>query len=771
MEKTSICRDYERKRLEALHHLKILDTPNEDAYDTITKAVKQMFDVPIALISLTDADRQWFKSNQGMGFSQADRSISFTPHAILKNDFFIVPDAQKDERFAKSPLVTGEPGIRFYASYPLHSKDGYCLGALCIIDTKPRNMTRAKLEQLKNFAQLIEKEFFTKRLVNSHLKEIAKIQELYIRNADKNKLFNYILKVLLESTNSEYGFIGGVQIDNNGNKYLKTYAITNIAWDKETRDFYTLNAPEGLEFTRLDTLFGYTVKTGELVISNNPSSDSRASGLPKGHPELKSYLGAPIYGQAGMIAMYGIANRPGGYDMQVVENLKTITNTMTAIIESTRNFAVIDEMAKKDPLTPTYNRHHFRTKIESHIEQDTATPFCLMMMDFDEFKTINDYYGHLVGDQLLIEFSKRIKPLLEDNDFIARIGGDEFTLVLHHINSSQKAAKFAEKLTKISQKPYLIESKKIFCSISIGVVFYPSTGKTFGDLMRRADFALYRAKTNPQQFQFYSDELEILFNDNKSLEKDLLVSLKEKQFYLIYQPQINIKNNTVYGFETLVRWRHPQGKNISPDVFIPAIRRLGMSEALNIYVVEMLANQLATLPEPKIKLRVAANISPHVQNFSEHVSYLIKIINKKQLHKNIKIEFEITEESFMASSMNSPEKLSDILHKLTQSGISLAIDDFGIEHSSISRLVEYKFSTIKIDSSFIQKLNQPTTAITTKAVIGAITYLAKKLKFNVVAEGVETEEQVEILRDINCEIMQGYYYHKPMHWQQAIKLI
>lgn len=782
----SASKDHELKRLKALHHLNILDTPNEEGYDTITKAIRELYNVPIALVSLTDADRQWFKSNQGMALNQTDRSVSFTPYAILNNDFFIVPDALKDERFANSPLVTGGPKIRFYASYPLRSKDGYRVGALCILDTKPRYIEQSKLEQLKNFALLIEKEFFEKRRTATHLEEIAKIQEHYIRGTDKSQLFDYILKVLLQTTNSEYGFIGGIKLDKFGHKYLKTYAITNVAWNKETQECYNQNAPSGLVFSNLNTLFGHTINTGELVISNDPKNDPRAGhGMPDGHPKLNAYLGAPIYGQTGLVAMYGIANRPGGYNQEIVNDLRTITNTITAIIESTRNIAIIDNMAKRDPLTPTYNRNYFKTKIEELITRNDTNSsthenqFCLMMIDFNDFKSINDYYGHLIGDQLLVELIHRLEPLISKDDFISRIGGDEFTILLNNPENIAQAEKLAEKIVQISKEPYIIERKKIYFSVSIGLVFYPNTGKTFGDLMRRADFALYKAKKNPQQYQFYSDELEKLFNYKKTLEKELIAAIEQKQFYLVYQPQIDTKNNTIYGLEVLARWQHPEGKEILPNGFIPVIKKLGMSEAFNFYIVNLVTKQLSqhyssgsNPKNPSLEkiLRISINISPHVQNFSKHLSELIKIISEKQLHPNIQFEFEITEENFMTNDINSEKKLFATLKKLTKANIRLAIDDFGIKHSSISRLVSYDFNTIKIDASFIKKLTLP-NANAAKAVISAITYLAKKLNFNVVAEGVETKQQAEILHEIHCYIMQGYYYHKPMSWREVQTLI
>ena len=229
----------ETERLQALLSLNILDTKPEDTYNSITELVKIFFDVPIVAVSLVDSERQWFKSIQGLDVCETSREVSFCGHAILSNSILVVEDASKDERFHDNPLVTGEPYIRFYAGFPIKSASGYRVGTLCIIDTKPRKIPYKKLKYLQKYASLIEKEFLEKRKSTGYLKEIAKIQEMYISNASNKQLFDYILSFLLRHTGSEYGFIGSILEDlNTGKPYLKTYAITNIAWDKETREFY-----------------------------------------------------------------------------------------------------------------------------------------------------------------------------------------------------------------------------------------------------------------------------------------------------------------------------------------------------------------------------------------------------------------------------------------------------------------------------------------------------------------------------------------------------
>ena len=309
--------DVEIDRLAALRALQVLDTPAESRFDQITALVSQIFSCQIVLVSLVDADRQWFKSRQGLDACETSRDISFCGHAILQDGLFEICDALADVRFADNPLVTGAPFIRFYAGHTLKNSDGYALGTLCLIDSQPRQLTFAEKQQLAGFAALCERELQNNLLYEAQsvlvkskklIAAVTQLQSAFIQTRDNHTAYNHLLAELLQIMDSEYGFIGEILIDDAQQRYLKTFALTNIAWDDATREFYQQHAPTGLEFRNLNTLFGASIRSGEVVIANEPPTDPRAAGIPPGHPALNAFLGLPIFFNGTMNAMVGLAN-------------------------------------------------------------------------------------------------------------------------------------------------------------------------------------------------------------------------------------------------------------------------------------------------------------------------------------------------------------------------------------------------------------------------------------------------------------------------------
>lgn len=334
----------EAPRLQALRVRGLLDTPAEERFDRLTRLTQQLFGVKIALVSLIDADRQWFKSRQGLDVCETSRNISFCGHAILASDIFEVSDASLDVRFADNPLVTEAPHIRFYAGAPLSSSDGFRLGTLCIIDTEPRQLAPADRRMLRDLADLVETEinFYEQRSQSERLRKTQELQEAisraqahFIRDTDQRRAFDGLLTDVLALTDSEYGFLSEV-LTRDGKPYLKTYAITDIAWNEETRQFYQTHVEQGIEFHNLDTLFGAALLKREPLIANDPGNDPRSGGLPPGHPDLNAFLGLPIFQDGRLVAMLGIANRPQGYDQALIDFLLPLLLTTGQLVEALR---------------------------------------------------------------------------------------------------------------------------------------------------------------------------------------------------------------------------------------------------------------------------------------------------------------------------------------------------------------------------------------------------------------------------------------------------
>ncbi|MEC9249837.1 MAG: PAS domain-containing protein [Pseudomonadota bacterium] len=339
---SSLDPENETSRLAALHALDLLDTAPEEGFDSITDLAVALTGTRMSAVSLVDRDRQWFKSNINIPADETPRDVAFCHHAIQGDDVFYIPNALEDERFRDNPLVTGAPNIRGYAGIPLREPGGFKIGTLCVIHDAPLDLSPGDLDRLKSLARIAEERIADRARSRANsastrqLAAIAQVQTNYIANlSDTNAAFGQLLSAALELTRSEYGFIGEVLTDADG-RFLKTHAITNIAWNEETQAIYDEYSRTGFEFRNLKTLFGYTIRTGKPLISNTPSEHEEAGGLPDGHPSLDAYMGVPLYSRGEFVAMMGLANRPGGYDDRVRQSIEPLLVTISNMVSAHR---------------------------------------------------------------------------------------------------------------------------------------------------------------------------------------------------------------------------------------------------------------------------------------------------------------------------------------------------------------------------------------------------------------------------------------------------
>ena len=603
------------------------------------------------------------------------------------------------------------------------------------------------------------------------INEIAKIQERYISGESKQSLFDYLLQFLIKHTESEFGFIGGIISKPGEEAYMRSYALSNIAWDNKSKKRYEDNIKKGLDFRNLNTLFGHTITTGEVVISNAPDKDERSGGVPKGHPKLRAYMGVPIYGSVGLIGMIGLANKKEGYNPSTVNELKPITNMLSSIIDSLNSSEIITNMARIDSLTGLYNRHYFEGKISDVIarHKDAQKIFAIMKLDLKNFKSVNDLYGHRAGDSILYQFSNRIKNIVKQTDFLARIGGDEFCIILGEMKNIENAKEIATRIIKSSLTPYETNNKEIICKASIGIATYPDAGESPEILLRHLDFALYEAKQKDASYEVYSDLLDRTYLERLKMEEDIRQAFDKDEFYLVFQPQIDIGKKIVHGIEILLRWAHPEKGTIPPGTFIPMIEKMKEAKRLNVYLIKKCINEIQQL-KPDHPLVISLNLSPYIEDLPSHLFDLINIIKGKSFNKYITLEFELTESSFISKSDKFEKELAHAMEAVKNAGIRFAIDDFGVEYSSINRLIEYQFDTIKIDMIFVHKLSTPDAA-SASAIIKAILGLSRDLGFDVIAEGAETEDQIHALNILGCRIIQGFHFYGPLSADKMQKII
>jgi len=372
----------------------------------------------------------------------------------------------------------------------------------------------------------------------------------------------------------------------------------------------------------------------------------------------------------------------------------------------------------------------------------------------DDFKGVNDSLGHEAGDLLLKTIAERLIAVCREIDFVARLGGDEFCILLEGAEEDYAASVAKRCLDAISQ-PIDIYSRKLTPSCSIGIAYYPEDGEDLSALLKAGDASLYTAKENGKnQYAFYRAELIHKAEYRFQVEQSLREAIECQQLSLVYQPQININTGEIYGIEVLARWCHPQLGQIPPSDFISTAERIGMIKPLTEWVLKTSCDQLAIWKKAGFEmLRIAVNISPKLFLDETFVSLIMQIIDETQIVPS-ELELEVTE----GIVQTDPRNLS-IFTNLKELGVLLAIDDFGTGYSSFASLKHLKVDYLKIDKHFINDMLVDQKSMT---LVSSMVEIGHKLGYGIIAEGVETLEQLEILRRLNCEIVQGYLYSMPV---------
>lgn len=427
----------------------------------------------------------------------------------------------------------------------------------------------------------------------------------------------------------------------------------------------------------------------------------------------------------------------------------------------------IKELAFFDALTGLSNRFSLQERLEQALSlaERNEKQLAVMLIDLDNFKTINDTLGHSVGDQLLIQVAQRLAGSVRQSDLVARLGGDEFVVVLPDIDSPTDAANVADKILISMSDSYPIGAQALFTSPSIGICLYPDDGTQREELLKKADVAMYHAKSNGKNnYQFFRDEIQVAAVKRIALEADLRKALEQRQFVLYYQPQLDLRTGHLSGVEALVRWQHPERGLVPPNDFISVAEETGLILPLGGWVLEQACRQLATWHAHGLDhLRMSVNLAAS-QFIDPRLPMRIEAILAQLGLPATSLDLEVTE----SMTMQSPEETAALMRVLTGQGLSISIDDFGTGYSSLAYLKTFPVSTLKIDRSFVKDIetNQNDADICDVTVL-----LAHKLGFEVVAEGVETEAQLKYLLSIGCEKIQGYLISKPLPADQVEEFI
>ncbi|MCY9694469.1 bifunctional diguanylate cyclase/phosphodiesterase [Paenibacillus alginolyticus] len=414
-------------------------------------------------------------------------------------------------------------------------------------------------------------------------------------------------------------------------------------------------------------------------------------------------------------------------------------------------------LAHYDVLTGLPNRFLFHDRLSHAIAQANRQGHwaALMFIDLDHFKLINDTLGHAVGDQLLQNASKRLESCVRTSDTVSRLGGDEFTVILPHIDETEDALLVAQKILEELALPFLIAEQELFITASIGISIYPFNGADSETLIKQADSAMYRAKEQSNNYQLYTSNMNATFYRKMKLENGLRKAMEKDQLRIVYQPQMDIRTGRINGIEALLRWQHPEMGMVSPNEFIQIVEENGQIVEIGEWVLRKVCEQNKAWQSAGYPpLKCAINLSPRQFKNKNLIETVKQILKETELDPSY-LCFEITENI----SIHQIESVLTVLHDFKEIGLELAIDDFGKGHSALSYLKKYPIDTLKIDKCFVQGIEMDRgNASIAKAMID----MAHGLGLRVIAEGVETEDQLAFLKDLHCDSIQGYWLSRPL---------
>lgn len=420
----------------------------------------------------------------------------------------------------------------------------------------------------------------------------------------------------------------------------------------------------------------------------------------------------------------------------------------------------MENLAFYDPLTGLANRRLFKNRLEKSVKSvmRSSSSMALMFLDMDQFKRINDTLGHDAGDILLKEVATRLNATVRENDTVSRIGGDEFTILLTDVRQTADVRVVAEKILHSLAKPIRIKGQDIVTTVSIGITMTPEDSTDVNTLMKNADLAMYRAKElGRNNFQFYSEDMNHSILEHLALEKELTEAIRREQFTLVFQPKISLFDYSITGVETLIRWEHPDKGVITPDRFIPVAEETGQILDIGNWVLEQSCHQIGSLIRDNVlprSAKVAVNLSAKQFADPDLAAKIRNVIEISQIPPEC-VELELTESTLM----DDVETAIKIMQEIKTTGVSIAIDDFGTGYSSLSYIKRFPIDVLKVDRSFVRDIPEDQNDM---AITAAVIAMAHKLSLEVVAEGVETQEQLHFLRRNNCDEGQGYLFSRPL---------
>ncbi|ATG91023.1 diguanylate cyclase [Methylomonas koyamae] len=586
----------------------------------------------------------------------------------------------------------------------------------------------------------------------------------------QNDLFETGIDALTRLLEARYGAIG--ILDEAGKLSHFVYTGINAELAQRIGQF-----PQGRG------LLGVVIQDNVSLRLADLSTHASSSGFPEHHPPMKSLLAVPISHQGRVYGRIYLCDKENGepFSANDEELALSFAYSLSLILDNAREIEEVKQarkslnyMAHFDALTGLPNRTLLKDRFEQAIShaQRSREKVGILFLDLDNFKVINDTIGHTSGDGLLRAVASRIGRCLRDGDTAARLGGDEFIVMLPDLSEVQDAAKVAGKILESLHSSFDIDRHEVFVSFSIGISVYPDDSRDMEGLLANADSAMYYAKKlGKNNYQFFTPEMNRTAQNYMKLEKHLRRAMEQGELELYYQPQIDVASGKVICMEALIRWFSAELGTVPPGDFIPFAEESGLIVPIGAWVLKTACIQAKLWERAGLPLRVAVNLSSrqfHQVQTAQHARHplldaVLDALDVSGLPPAL-LELEITE----GILMRQLDSTMEILNILKHLGVRISIDDFGTGYSSLSYLKRFPIDVLKIDKSFV---NDITKDPNDKAIVSAITVMAQQLKLEVVAEGVESTAQMNYLRELRCNYVQGYFFSKPLATSQVLPFL
>jgi diguanylate cyclase (GGDEF)-like protein len=698
----------EEERLRELYELDLLGAGHIEQVDRICALARDLFKVPVALVTLIDRNRQCFLASEGLDMDGTPRKDAICSVAILSDAPTIVPDATADPRFENNVFVCGPPNIRFYAGAPLRLRPGINIGTLCVIDLTPRNFSADDEIHLAALADMVVSELRGRRAA----RELVAGRKLLAQTAQMAK-------------------IGG---------YEQSFPSGKLLWDDEIYRLYGI--PLG------------TPPSNELIVARyDPATREKsrkrlAALFTKGVPYDIELCGTRPNDEVFWVRAMADAEFEHG-------KLRRVFGAVQDITERKLAEARIHELAYRDPLTGLPNRASFLDEFDNAIAtaREDGSQVELINFDVDYFRDVNDALGLQIADKLLQSIGHGLSQSYSAVGTAARIGGDEFAVIMHGRHSLQEVQQLAndciERVKALSQADHL----RLPLGISGGFATFPDHGNDAETIMKNARLALLQAKAQGRaRVVRFDPSLRDAINAKNALLNRVGAGLANKEFELFYQPIVGLRDGKVKGLEALMRWNDPELGLLTPSHFMAAFEEPELSVVLGELALDLAIGQMRQWLDAGVSF---GNVAVNLTTAQFRLADLAETILDKLARAGVPpqcLTLEVTENVYMSWGADVVEAT---VRKLHDAGVGIALDDFGTGYASLTHLRQFPIDKLKIDKSFVQ-------SIESAAIVDAVINLGLSLSIQVVAEGVEKPEQLNLLRLKGCDYVQGYIFAKPL---------